>query len=155
MDPPRPATLNRYLPWLRAAGIPLPNPLYFLMFGDEPALVRELAELVARGPKRATTSLPEVWTGLGEALPCVGDVYLVHDWEGAPLALVQNTRVELMALRDVDADYARDEGEGDGSLAYWRESHWAYFSREAPRLGVPLSWDTLVVCQRFRRLFPA
>jgi uncharacterized protein YhfF len=26
--------------------------------------------------------------------------------------------VELMALRDMDADHARDEGEGDGSLAY-------------------------------------
>jgi uncharacterized protein YhfF len=155
MDLPRPACLNRYLPWLRAAGIPLPCPLYFLMFGDEPALVRELGELVAHGPKRATTSLPEAWTSLGEALPAVGDVYLVHDWEGAPLALVENTRVELMALRDVDSHYARDEGEGDGSLGYWREAHWAYFSREAPRLGVALSWETVVVCQRFRRLFPA
>jgi uncharacterized protein YhfF len=154
MDLPKPSPLNRYLPWLKAAGIALPQPLYFLMFGDEPALVRELGELVAYGPKRATTSLPAAWTSLGEALPSVGDVYLVHDWEGEPLALVENTRVELMPLHAVDEAYARDEGEGDGSLASWREAHWEYFSREAPRLGVALSWDTLVVCQRFRRLFP-
>lgn len=48
--------------------------------------------------------------------------------------------------------YAAREGEGDGSLAYWRESHWAFFSRECARIGREPAPDMPVVCAEFELL---
>ena len=44
------------------------------------------------------------------------------------------------------------EGEGDGSLAYWCEGHWAFFTRECQRIGrVPV--ETMpMVCTVFELL---
>ena len=35
---------------------------------------------------------------------------------------------------EVTEDFAAAEGEGDGTLAYWRRVHWSYFGRECERL---------------------
>lgn len=125
------------------------------MFGDSPELARELAELVASGPKRATASLPVAWTASGESLPRAGDTYIVHDWDGTPYALIENSSVEIVPFEKVDARFAYDEGEGDRSLESWREAHWSYFSRECARHGLKPRADMLVICQRFRVLFGA
>lgn len=147
--------MQEYLPWLVQAGVPVAEDLELLMFGDGPELARELAELVAHGKKRATTSLPAAWLHNGESLPRAGQMYIVHDWNGEPLAIIQNTRVDVLPLVAVDERFAFDEGEGDRTLGWWRKAHQEYFSRECPRLGVPFDWNMPVVCQRFRRLFPA
>lgn len=54
-----------------------------------------------------------------------------------------------MPFKDVTADFAAAEGEGDGSLAFWRAAHAAYFTRECARLGRAFSEDMPVVCERF------
>ena len=46
----------------------------------------------------------------------------------------------------------RIEGEGDGSLAYWRDAHWAFFSRECARIGRAPSEAMPVVCSVFEVL---
>jgi uncharacterized protein YhfF len=46
---------------------------------------------------------------------------------------------------DVDEQFAYDEGEGDRSLAYWREAHKCYFTR----LGL-FQPDMMLWCERFR-----
>jgi uncharacterized protein YhfF len=45
----------------------------------------------------------------------------------------------------VDAGFARDEGEGDRSLAYWRGAHREYFGRQGK-----FSEDMMLMCERFR-----
>jgi ASCH domain len=58
--------------------------------------------------------------------------------------VVRTTSVEVVAFDRVDAIFAHDEGEGDRSLTYWRDVHWAYFTRElaafgrTPELDMPL-----------------
>jgi uncharacterized protein YhfF len=52
----------------------------------------------------------------------------------------------------VTAEYAAIEGEGDGSLEYWRDAHWRFFSRECARLGREPTTDMLVVCAVFELL---
>jgi hypothetical protein len=42
---------------------------------------------------------------------------------------------QVHAFDDVGAEFAAAEGEGDGSLAFWREAHWSYFGRVCERLG--------------------
>jgi uncharacterized protein YhfF len=69
----------------------------------------------------------------------------VLDGRGEPRCVIETTEVTYRRFNEVDASFARDEGEGDRSLAYWRDAHRAYFGR----LG-RLSEDMKLMCERFR-----
>jgi uncharacterized protein YhfF len=88
-------------------------------FGDSAEMADELASLVVHGPKRATAGLLADYERDHEPLPREGDYAVVVDGRGLPVAVVRTTQVEVKPLREVDAAFARDEGEGDRSLAWW------------------------------------
>ena len=71
--------------------------------------------------------------------------------EGHPRALVVTTEARVVPFDQVDADHARDEGEGDGSLENWRVVHERYFTEHADGGFHP---DMPVVLERFRVLYP-
>ena len=117
--------------------------------GDLP-LADELAALVADGPKRATTTLlRDFETGREPVFPVSGMLWLVVDAAVRPRAVIRTTRVDTCAFDDVDAAFARDEGEGDGSLAWWRDAHLRYFGRQAAEDGFVFDGRTPVVLERF------
>src|ERR1700751_351730 len=91
-------------------------------FGDNPALADQLLALVLEGKKRATC-----WA-VSEGLKgtAVGKSTGALDSKGRPRVVL--TTKELVQRR-VHDDFAYDEGEGDRSLAYWREAHKRYFTR--------------------------
>jgi uncharacterized protein YhfF len=124
-------------------------------FGDSEALARDLADLVLHGPKRATAGL--LWDAELDPtmMPVQGGYSLVTDHAGAPLLIIRTTRVEVRPYDAVDADFAAAEGEGDGSLDYWRAAHWAYFSRRCEALGRAPSNDMPVILERFALIYPA
>ena len=109
-------------------------------FGDGPALADELLELVLKGVKTATCSTEDE---PNTSTP--GERWVVLDARGTPRCIIESTEVTYRHFSEVDADFARDEGEGDRSLAYWREAHRRYFER----LG-RFSEDMMLMCERFR-----
>lgn len=123
-------------------------------FSDNQAEVDALAALVLRGQKRATA--PSVWEleALGEPLPAVGDLQIVTDWAGDAVCVIETTRVEIVPYIAVSASFAAREGEGDGSLAYWRRAHWAYYGRVLAESGRSPTSDMPIVCESFERVFP-
>ncbi|MET0334200.1 MAG: ASCH domain-containing protein [Rhizobacter sp.] len=123
-------------------------------FGGEGELADELGALVLAGTKRATASLPVEYTSLGEALPKAGDLSIILDGQGKPIGIIERTSVELVPFANVDAAFAAHEGEGDGSLAYWREAHTWYFNSVLARSDDTLKDDTPVLCQRFVLVWP-
>ena len=76
-------------------------------------------------------------------------------WSKVPgrTAAFETSEVRLIAFGEVDAAFAADEGEGDGSLTWWRSAHRAYFGRVCGRLGGQLDDATLILCRRFRLLY--
>jgi uncharacterized protein YhfF len=122
-------------------------------FGNSPALANELAGLVQAGRKRATTSLSIEFTSVGLPLPRAGDVSIVTLADGAPAVIIELVEVRHIPFRLVDAAFAADEGEGDGSLAWWQAAHRRYFGRVCARLGGKFDETTVVICQRFRLLW--
>ena len=150
--PPRP-DLGALVRRVEAAGFKLPVAgVGVEWFGDSPELVGELAELVRRGVKRASAGLVAAWEDEGDPLPRVGDVRIVIDWSGAPVAVIEVTDVKIQPFDAVDEAFAHDEGEGDGTLAWWRAAHTRYFTRECARRGQPFSASMPIVCWRFRLL---
>ena len=47
----------------------------------------------------------------------------------------------------------RFRGEGDLSLAYWREAHKNFFSRVLPKIGKQFSEEMPLICERFRLIY--
>ena len=58
----------------------------------------------------------------------------------------------MVAFNEVSAVYAAIEGEGDSSLAYWRNGHWNFFSRECERIGREPTETMPVICNVFEVL---
>lgn len=122
-------------------------------FGDNPALADELATLVLEGKKTATCSALWEWEAEGNPLPAPGTYWIVLDSQGAPLCVTETVEVALRRYDEVDAQFAYAEGEGDRSLAYWREAHRRFFTRTLPAIGKEFAIDMPLVCERFRVVF--
>jgi uncharacterized protein YhfF len=69
----------------------------------------------------------------------------VLDSSGTPRCVIETTELSYRRYTEVDAAFAYEEGEGDRSLAYWRDAHRKYFVR----LG-RFSEDMMLMCERFR-----
>lgn len=121
-------------------------------YGDSPALSRELLALIISGRKRAGTGLLWAIEHDGEDLPRVGDIEVVIDHAGRPALVTRLTEVDVRAFHLVDARYAAIEGEGDGSLDFWRQAHESFFARECARIGRSPAPDMPVVCSVFELL---
>jgi len=119
-------------------------------FGATPEQADELLGLVLDGTKTATASSQADYVKEGEELPTPGTLGIVVDGAGHPRALVVTTESRVVPFGEVDADHARDEGEGDLSLEHWRVVHERYFAENAD--GGFLS-DMPVVLERFRVLY--
>jgi uncharacterized protein YhfF len=66
---------------------------------------------------------------------------------------VETVEVVILPFSEVDARFARDYGEWDGSLATWQEQCWNYYSTRCRQLGQEPSIDMPVVCERFRVVY--
>ena len=122
-------------------------------WGDSPALADELGVLIVQGVKTATCSALWEWEARGETIPQPGLITLALDGRGEPLCIVETIKVTIRKYNEVDAAFARAEGEGDLSLEYWRKAHRNYFSRVLPRVGREFSEDMPLVCERFRVIY--
>jgi len=120
-------------------------------FGATPEQSDELLGLVLDGTKTATSSAEADYVKEQEELPTPGTLGILLDGEGHPRALVVTTEARVVPFDEVDADHARDEGEGDLSLEHWRTVHERFFAENAEggfRADMP------VVLERFRVLYP-
>lgn len=138
---------------LKAAGIVLPpGRVRVDGYGDSEDLSNDLLALIRSGQKRAGTGLLWAHEADGEPIGEAGDIEIVIDHQGRPSIVTRLLDVHIVRFCDVSAEYAATEGEGDGSLEFWRRVHWDYFSRECARIGRKPSDDMPVVCATFEVL---
>ena len=138
---------------LEEHGVLLPSgPVRVDTYGDSESLSNELLSLIRSGQKRAGTGLLWLHEHLNEPVAQVGEIEVVVNYAGVPSVVTKTVSTEVAAFNEVTAQYAATEGEGDGSLQYWRKAHWAYFSRECERIGRIPNESMLVVCSVFEVL---
>ena len=122
-------------------------------WGDGPEMADELGALIINGIKTGTCSALWEWEAEGEMPYEAGAVTIVLDGGGEPIGIVETVEVAIRKYNEVDADFARAEGEGDLSLAYWREAHQTFFSRVLPKIGKEFSEEMPLVCERFKLIY--
>lgn len=109
-------------------------------FGDSPEMADELLALVLSGDKTATC-----WAARHGELTFVGKRMVACDGSGADRAIVETTELTHRRFCDVDEAFAAAEGEGDKSLAWWRDAHRQFFERDGVFSDQMDLW-----CERFR-----
>ena len=124
-------------------------------FGDSKDMADDLGNLVRSGIKTATCSLLWEYEFDGDALPEPGELSIILGGNGQPLCLIETTEIKIRPYDQVDPQFAYEEGEGDRSLAYWRNAHWRFFTRVCDRIGRDPDNAMPLVCERFRVIYPA
>ena len=120
-------------------------------FGVEPDL---LADLVFTGEKTATTSAYDLYAVEDEPLPQEGTFDVILDSKDQAICIIEITKVSVQPFHQVSADHAYKEGEGDKSLAYWRQVHEDCFAEWMREAGLTFTPDSKVVLEEFRKVYP-
>lgn len=122
-------------------------------FGDNEKDANELAELVKKEIKKATSPSLLGLQYQSEPLPKIGEFTVVTNWQGEAQCIIRTTAVKLKPYFSIDAAYAHQEGEGDKSLAYWKTVHWDFYTRELNAFGREPRESMIIVCQEFEKVF--
>ena len=135
----------------RVSGTDAATPYQAWEFGGSPDL---LAALVALGVKTATASAYDLCAlDSSEPMPQPGDRSVILDSRENAVCVIRTDRLRVLPFRDVDAEQARREGEGDRSLAYWRQTHNEFFRAEYERCGAAFTEDSPILCEEFSLLY--
>lgn len=113
----------------------------------------ELLALVVCGKKKATASNYYVYESEGESCPQIGDINILTDFHGNPQCIIITTRVDILPFNQVSAEFALLEGEGDGTLEYWRRGHKHFFTIECEDCGKQFDEEMPVVCEQFEVIY--
>lgn len=111
-----------------------------ITFGGSPDAADNLLALVLDGRKTATC-----WAAKWGVRTHVGKQVLACDSSGRPRAVLETLSLTRRRFRDLDEDWAAAEGEGDQTLAHWRQVHRCHFEAEGT-----FSEDMELWCERFR-----
>ena len=142
------AAIEQFWAETRAAHPELPEELPEAWpFGATPEHADGLLRLVLDGVKTGTASSLWDYEDDGDPVPTVGELSIILDGAGAPRAVLETTEVVTVPFDEVTAEHARSEGEGDRTLADWRDIHRRFWTEHSARGFAP---DMPVVCERFR-----
>ncbi|ARF15692.1 RNA-binding protein [Sporosarcina ureae] len=122
-------------------------------FGNSKQMADELAELVVKGTKTATSSNYRLYELEGEPLPMVGLHNIILDGKGMAVAVVETVSVKVVPFDKVTEEHAYLEGEGDRSLRYWQEVHEEFFIKELKEVHQDFHHEMPVVCETFKLVF--
>ena len=112
-----------------------------------------LARLVLNGEKTATASAYPLYEMENENLPKAGEYSIVLDAADNAVCVIRTTAVSIVPFLDVSPEHACKEGEGDKSLAFWRDVHREFFSDCLKEVGMEFTEDMQVVCEEFEVVY--
>ena len=144
------AALHQFWAEARTARPELPAPEAWA-FDATPEHADGLLRLVLDGVKTGTASSLCDYEADGDPLPEVGELSIILDGSGAPRAVLETTEVVTVPFDQVTGEHAHAEGEGDRTLAAWRQIHERFWTEHSHGGFAP---DMPVVCERFRLIHP-
>ena len=119
-------------------------------FGEAPD---KLADLVVQCIKTATCSAYDLYQINNEPLPKEGDYSVILDSSGEAVCIVKTLKIYVTEFKNVSAEHAYKEGEGDRSREYWREVHVNFLTNELATINKTFDENTKVVCEEFEVVY--
>ena len=121
-------------------------------FGNTKEMADELAALVNKGIKTATTSAYELYEK-DEHIPQAGEYNIILDGSNKPVCITQTKLVYIIPYNLITPEHAWHEGEGDRSFNYWKKVHDKYFSIEYKEFNKIFYEQALMVCEVFEKVY--
>ena len=87
-------------------------------------------------------------------LPQEGTFDVILDSQNQAVCIVEITKVSVQPFYQVSAEHAYKEGEGDKSLAYWRQVHEDFFKDCLGEAGLTFTPESKVVLEEFSQGLP-
>jgi uncharacterized protein YhfF len=108
-----------------------------------------VTELAIAETKRATAHLAMDFELNNVKRRETGDYWVILWEDFSPACVLHLVNVEVRLFKDVDAAFAAREGEGDGSLEFWKQVHEDYFKLQLADWGKNWSDELPVVLESF------
>lgn len=121
-------------------------------FGNTKEMADELADLVNRKIKTATTSAYELYE-LGEWVPQIGEYNIILNGSDEPVCVTQTKVTYIMPYHLIPPEHAWHEGEGDRSYAYWKKVHDDFFTQEYQKVGKEFYEQAPMLCEVFEKVY--
>lgn len=87
-----------------------------------------------------------------EATPTVGEYYIVLNGMENPVVVIEIESVQVVPMNEVTEEFALAEGEGD--YLFWWNAHEKFFTELLKEYDIAFSPNMLVVCERFKKVYP-
>ena len=113
-------------------------------FGDDEQTANQLFDLVLSGEKTATSHSLLKDTKLSEGFS------VLTNWDKTKRIIVLTTNVYTRAFNEISIEHAKKEGEGDKSLATWKEIHKDFFSKELQKHELKFNENIKIACEEFK-----
>jgi 5-formyltetrahydrofolate cyclo-ligase len=142
---------QRYLRSLPESARPL-DPFVEANYCGNREITDELLALYLQGKKHAGSGLVKDYETAGDPLPQVGNYWIILDSGDNPRCLVRTVAVERHLFRNIPAKIAQAEGEGDGSVDYWKRVHGELYRPFLAQWGITSLDEAEVVTEFFELL---
>lgn len=119
-------------------------------YGDYQA--NNLLSLVIQGKKIGTSSALDLYEDDDE-LPKEGDISIITFGNDLPGCIITNTSVVIKKFNEITELDAKNEGEGDFSLNYWRTTHESFFKKEYKNLNKEFNYNISIVYELFKVIY--
>ena len=93
--------------------------------------------------------------GEEDPLPQSGDYSVILYSKDVAVCVIQTTKITVVPFDEVSKEHAYKEGEGDRSLAYWRDVHEDFFAEEFAETELEFNGQTSILCEEFKVVYRA
>lgn len=114
----------------------------------------ECARLINAGIKTASCSLKAGYDIENEPFPEIGRLTVVLNWAEEPVCIVKLNHVSFCHFNEVTEEFAKSEGEGDGTYEWWHKAHINFFTEYANTIGAEFTETSELVLERFDKVYP-
>lgn len=132
--------------------IPLDTKYEAWSFGNTKEMADELADLVNKGIKTATTGAYDLYEE-DEEIPKVGEYNIILNGSDEPICITVTREVYILEYNVISSNHAFLEGEGDRSYEYWKRAHDEFFKEEFKNVGKEFYEQAPMVCEVFEKVY--
>lgn len=129
------------------------NPSVLASMAGNRDITDELLQLYLTGKKTAGSGIAEDYIFAGEPLPKAGNYWILLNSKNQPCCILKTEKVMTNKFKDVPAQIAIAEGEGDLSLEHWRCVHTEIYSPFLAKWGVTEIGQATVITEFFKIVY--
>ena len=141
--------------FLETAGVDPKTEVDIRRIGSDDEMVRAIIDVVVRGEKTMTYSLPWLRAHGGQPHPEPGLHVIALDARGQPAILFRLTRVKELKFGQITAADIAEEGVPLRNPEDWRPLHIEVWNEKLADLGLAVVDDMPVTAEYFELLYPS